>query len=211
MASSIDTTKTRKAMDKLVEKQRAERIIVAGFKYAFQRGVLENFASLEPNAPSTIDWKRKRGMQLKPLVAKGNLLKAVSNNPPTKLGTKNKLKVGYNRRSAVGFATPTSFRDYSSGRFLPAKGTRSQEVVRGVLVRGSATNRIASNARRAGRSLQGDLDNAIGPSRQARQRAVAGGKGVPARPFMVWRQGWYKQMVQDIDVAMKTNLKEVGL
>lgn len=205
MASQIVTTRVRAAFKKVEKDPALAEIAVAVYQKALRDGLRKRVESgnFAPNSPA---WKkRKKGKG--PWVRTGATLKAITNNAPTKLGTKKGVKVGVNFRSAMAFAQPRSFTD-GKGKRLPVA---LQEKVFNALKYGSVVTKIRSAfEKKGGGSLEDYVSGVTGLKKSDRERVVAGKGKMPGRPLFAWDTNWDAQMEKDIDAAIGRVLGKAG-
>lgn len=202
MASTIDTTKAQRALERAAQDEATRRIGAAAFRKPFTDGLrnIVQSANFPPNSPRWLAKKQAKGWGNKPWLRTGKTLDAISDNPPVdRLKTQGRVRFGLNRKAAMAFAQPRAFTDGRGRRFLRAD---DQEKVLNVHQRGSEMQRMREGAAKKGVSVAEYLEDA--------SLGSATGKIVPARPLMRWVSEWFKAIERDVEKAIATNLKKEG-
>jgi hypothetical protein len=212
MASRIDTSKVTKGFRRAARNESVAQLAVAVMQKPWSDGLAAEFARRQggmwkPNAPK---WRYRKlgvyGGSGLPLERTGALRRAMTNNAPSKLGSKGGVKLGVNWRNSIAYSHPITFTDHK-GKKLPPKGQRG--VLR-LLRRGSATANIRAHAEKKGMTLRDALSASYGPSSTQRERALGGSLGTPARPFLYWEDAWNPEVEKDLDKAIGKIFEEQG-
>jgi hypothetical protein len=199
---SIDTTKAVEGFKRIGKAKKAlGALALAAYKHPLTTGIRSRYASLAfgypPNAPGYA--ARKGGHP--PWFRTGATIRALSNNPPAKIGNNKGVRVGLNLRKQFAFAVPRVFTGPTGRGRLPLP---RQQSILNALTRGSAIQKISSNAERRGADAGAALRDVFAPGRLRKLRRI------PARPLLVWDSSWDSAMRRDIDRAVTQVMKEGG-
>lgn len=177
--AAIDRAKATKAFKESLEGKNYIAIATAIFRYVLTSGLRQEWSRLQsewaPLSSSHAAWKRAHGYGAGIWEMTGGTLRAITNNAPTRIGTKRKLQFGMNFVRDLAFARPRAFKKRGSGgSWRELSNSEFQAKVFNVLRYGNRGHKLEGYAKRKGHKV-GDY---------VKRRK---GDGVlPGRPLMVW-------------------------
>lgn len=202
MASTITTTRSKRAFKKLEKDPVLADLAVAGFKYPVTKGLRLELEKRQgtwaPNAPEYAERKRQQGHGAQPWVRTGRTLKAITANVFKTLGTKKGLKLGMNWRNLRAFASPRTFTDSKGAKLPPEK----QSLVFNTLRKGTARFKLGKTAIRLGATVDSVIEGIIGFG--------GGNRTVPGRPLFEWVVTWIPEVKREMEAAIAIAAKKAG-
>lgn len=193
--AAMDRAKLTKAFKESVEGRNYTEVALAMFRHVLTTGLRDEWSRRQtqwaPLAPRYMGWKRKRGLSQKIWEATGATLRAITNNPPERAGTKRKLQFGINFIRDLAFARPRAFKKAKSGRAWRELGNADfQGKVLNVLRYGNAKEKLTRYAKKKG-----------GKAEDYRKFSKHEGR-LPGRPLIVWPAASIKRIEEDVAAAV---------
>lgn len=189
---AIQNAKLLKAFKLSAEGQSFVAVAAAFFKHALTTGLATELAKKrsqwKPLSARYAAWKRRHGYGEGAWEMTGGTLKAITNNPPERVGTKRRLQFGINFYKNFAFIRPRAFKKQRSGSWVELSNGVFVTKVLAVLKYGNRVAKVASYEAKTGK------DAGI-------KRGRTEGH-LPPRNLFDWVTSWYEAVERDVEIAM---------